>query len=418
LAKRVDGTIAARFWSRLLFPIRDLRGRVVGFGGRRLDDGEPKYLNSPESPIYHKGTMLYNLHAAKQAIRREESLVLVEGYFDVLRLVMAGIDNVVAPLGTALTADQAALLRRFAPAAVLLLDSDKAGLRATFHAGEVLLQQKMRVRVATLPEGEDPDTLTRQGGAAALAPILHDAVDLLDRKIQLLERKGWFEGLEHRRDALDKLLPTARAAADPIARDLYIARIAEVTGVSRAVLEQELASRPSAAFTPSSPPPPASRRPDEQRARPVSGRSPPGARIEAQLLEAMFASPEWRRRAAGEKPPLTLHVPSYREVFAALAALPASAGVSDSVGGLSERAQEVWERIAKSSSERVAQGFNFDAEYAGIVERLREAEQLRELETITDPEVRRHKLQSASEATRAAWARRQQAAKAHRVPHS
>src|ERR1051326_5626452 len=244
LVRREDGTVGPRFRGRLLFPIRDLRGRPVGFGGRLLGPGEPKYLNSAESPIYHKGSMLYNLHEAKQAIRREEAVILVEGYFDVIRLVLAGVDHVVAPLGTALTPDQAALLRRFAPLALLLYDSDAAGLRATFRAADECLRHKLRVRVATMPEGEDPDTLVRRGGAAALAPILQGAGGVLDRKIQLLERKGWLQedNLEHRRDALDKLLPTARAAADPITRDLYVKRIVDLTGVSRPVVEQQLAA--------------------------------------------------------------------------------------------------------------------------------------------------------------------------------
>ncbi|HEU5041270.1 MAG TPA: DNA primase, partial [Gemmatimonadales bacterium] len=130
-ATRDDGSIVPRFRARLLFPIHDLRGRVAGFGGRLLGPGEPKYLNSPESAIFHKGRQLYNLHQAKGAIRKEESVILVEGYFDVLRLVLAGVDHVVAPLGTALTSDQAALLRRYAASATLLYDSDQAGLRAT-----------------------------------------------------------------------------------------------------------------------------------------------------------------------------------------------------------------------------------------------------------------------------------------------
>src|SRR5207249_4709777 len=140
-------------------PIHDLRGRVVGFGGRLLGPGEPKYLNSPETPIFHKGRQLYNLHQAKSAIRKEETVILVEGYFDVLRLVLAGIEHVIAPLGTALTSDKAALLMLYAPTATLLYDSDRAGLRATIRAGDELLRQGMRVRVATLPTGEDPDTL-------------------------------------------------------------------------------------------------------------------------------------------------------------------------------------------------------------------------------------------------------------------
>ena len=154
-------------------PVPDPRSSRArrGFGGRLLGPGEPKYLNSPENPIFHKGRQLYNLHQAKSAIRKEETVILVEGYFDVLRLVLAGIEHVVAPLGTALTPDQATLLRRFAPSAILLYDSDQAGLRATFRAGDELLRHSVRVRVATMPPGEDPDTLVRRGGAAALEPI-------------------------------------------------------------------------------------------------------------------------------------------------------------------------------------------------------------------------------------------------------
>ena len=122
-----------RFRGRLIFPIRDLSGRVVAFGGRILGDGEPKYLNSPDSRIFHKGQLLYNLHYARPAIRRAEKAIVVEGYFDVLRAVEAGIEHVVAPLGTALTSDQAALLKRYTSEVILLYDNDPAGLRASFR---------------------------------------------------------------------------------------------------------------------------------------------------------------------------------------------------------------------------------------------------------------------------------------------
>ncbi|MHB1329866.1 MAG: DNA primase, partial [Gemmatimonadales bacterium] len=270
LVRRDDGTLTPRFRGRLLFPIRDQRGRVVAFGGRILGSGEPKYLNSPESPIFHKGTGLYNLHQAKHAIRKDGHAIVVEGYFDVIRLVEAGIESVVAPLGTALTADQAVLLRRFAPTVIMLYDSDAAGLRATFRAGDECLRNGLRVLVATLPEGEDPDTLVRTGGAPALGRILEDAVDVVERKIQLLERRGWFEGVERRRDALDRLLPTIRAASDPIARDLYIGRVAERVGLTRAVLEQELTSTPKTSVPrqPSRPVPPSvDRRPPRPERR-------------------------------------------------------------------------------------------------------------------------------------------------------
>src|SRR5256886_1944510 len=241
LARREDGTLAPRFRGRLLFPIHDLRGRVVAFGGRILGEGEPKYLNSPDTPIFHKGKLLYNLHVAKQAMRTAERAILVEGYFDVLRLSLAGIEEVVAPLGTGLTPEQAQLVKRYAPHVMLLYDSDDPGLRATFRAGDELLRQGLRVSVATLPAGEDPDTLAQRRGAAGLEALLGDAVDVFERKIQILDRKGFFGTLPGRRRALDGLLPTIRAAADPITRELYISRAAEVAGVRKDVLEREVA---------------------------------------------------------------------------------------------------------------------------------------------------------------------------------
>ena len=265
IVKRDDGTLVPRFRGRLLFPIHDLRARVVAFSGRLLGAGEPKYLNSPDTPVFHKGQLLYNLHAAKHAMRKTERAILVEGQFDVLRLVLAGFEEVVAPLGTGLTEEQGGLLQRHTPHVILLYDSDDAGLRATFRAGDALLRHKLRVSVATLPEGEDPDTLVRQGGAAALEAILKQAIDVLERKIQILERKGFFGTLPGRRRALDRLLPTIRAAADPITKELYISRVAEVAGVRKDVLEREAGTREGGRGTgtpptqpvprPSSPPP-------------------------------------------------------------------------------------------------------------------------------------------------------------------
>jgi DNA primase len=337
-AKRDDGTVVARFRGRLLFPIHDLRGRVAGFGGRLLGPGEPKYLNSPENAIFHKGKQLYNLHQAKGAIRREESVVLVEGYFDVLRLLLAGIEHVVAPLGTALTPDQAVLLKRFAPAAILLYDSDQAGLRATFRAGDELLRHGMRARVATLPAGEDPDTLVRVGGTAALEPILADAVDLLERKIQLLERKGWFEGVDHQRDALDRLLPTIRATADPISRDLYLKMVSERTGVSREVLLQQVAAKPAAG-----PPSPSAAGPGQRvdpTRRPAVRRRVSSA--ERDLLRVLIKERDWLVRAATEVPPEWFETPELREVYESLTRSPENAGSGLFLEQLSPSARQAW----------------------------------------------------------------------------
>jgi DNA primase len=341
-AARDDGKVVPRFRERLLFPIHDLRGRPVGFGGRLLVAGEPKYLNSPETPVFHKGKQLYNMHQAKTAIRKEESVILVEGYFDVFRLVLAGIEHVVAPLGTSLTGDQAGLLRRFARSATLLYDSDQAGLRATFRAGDELLRHGVRVRVATMPPGEDPDSLVRGGGAAALQPILDDGIDLLERKIQLLELKGWFEGVEHQREALDRLLPTIRAAADPITRDLYLKTVSERTGISREVLREQAAARPQPTMSPG---PPAPDGPTPSRGRPVrrsSRRRAEDLSAERDLLRVLMKDPAWLARAATEVPAEWFEITPLREVYEALRRSPENVGSGIFLEQLSPEARRAW----------------------------------------------------------------------------
>jgi DNA primase len=305
--KREDGTIVPRFRGRLLFPIHDLRARVVGFGGRILGAGEPKYLNSPETAVFHKGRQLYNLHAAKLAVRKAERAVLVEGYFDVLRLALAGLEEVVAPLGTGLTAEQAQLLGRYTSHVILLYDSDDAGLRATFRAGDELLRHGLRVSVATLPEGEDPDTLVQRRGAAALAETVKDSVDVFERKIQILERKGLFGSLPGRRRALDRLLPTIRATKDPLTRELYMSRAAEVAGVRKDVLEREAGTtRPGGLPAPSAAP-----------AATQTTVFPPGA--EKALLQLLLAGDPWRPRVLEAVDPEDFEFPPYRAVFEAVA---------------------------------------------------------------------------------------------------
>ena len=309
LAKREDGSLMPRFRGRLLFPIHDLRGRVVAFGGRILGDGEPKYLNSPDTPIFHKGKLLYNLHVAKHAMRKAERAILVEGYFDVLRVSLAGVEEVVAPLGTGLTPEQAQLVKRHAPHVILLYDSDEAGLRATFRAGDELLRAGLRVSVATLPPGEDPDTLVQARGAAGLEPFLKDAVDVLERKIQILDRKGLFGTLPGRRRALDRLLPTIRAAQDPITRELYISRAAEAAGVRKDVLEGEAQGARS-----------------REQDHPVGGRnrSPlpaPAlpASAEKALLLLMLEGEPWKSRVTDAVDPEEFEFPPYRAVFESVA---------------------------------------------------------------------------------------------------
>jgi DNA primase len=317
LVERDDQTLVLRFRGRLMFPIADVRGRIVGFGGRIIGEGEPKYLNSPETPVFHKGTLLYGLDRARGPIRTAEAAILVEGYFDSIRLQMAGVANVVAPLGTALTPEQARLLRRYTKHVVLAYDADAPGLKSTFRAADELLRQGASVSVATLPGGEDPDTLVRNGGAEAFQALLGEAVDVFERKIQLVERKGLLKTLEGRREALDRLLPTIRAAQDPITRELYVSRAAAWSGVAKDVLEREVGRLEARA------PGSAGARAEGPAARGEEGGAAPEARpaevpIERTLVQLLLARRDLVPRAREALPVREFRHPWYRAIAEAL----------------------------------------------------------------------------------------------------
>jgi len=300
-----------RFRGRIIFPIEALSGKVVAFGGRVIEadrKGAAKYLNSPESPIYHKGRMLYGLSWARHAIRREEGTLLVEGYMDVVSLAAHGFENVVAPLGTALTPEQAKLLARYANRIFLLFDSDAAGLRATFRAADTLLEEGLHPSVVTLPSGEDPDTLVRARGAVALRGHLDDALDVLDRKLQILEERDFFSSIERTREAVDRLLPTVRAAADPALRDIYVKKVSDRTGVRRETLEAELRRAPSGPTRGRTETPP------DPRPPPLL----PKMGAERNLLLLMIRNPAYVDQAAEWLSASDFDDSSYRAIFEAL----------------------------------------------------------------------------------------------------
>jgi DNA primase len=336
-----------RFRGRLMFPILDSMGRNIGFGGRLLGPGEPKYLNSPESSVFSKGKTLYGLHLAKNDVRREDQVLVVEGYFDVVRLMAAGVTTVVAPMGTALTDAQAGMLRKLTKNVFLLYDSDKPGLKATFRSGDELLRQGVSVRVVTLPEGEDPDTFVKAHGAAALVARLRDAIDVFDRKIQLLERAGMFAELHKKRRALDRLLPTVRATSDEIMRDLYLSRAAEVSGVAREVLERELVGKGALSPAPvaTAPAPrisPAARvRRGERRAQ----HGQRGASAERDLIRAMITIRSRVEQIAEKLGEENFHDPVYRAIYNALIAAGPDATAEELSASLDEEAIGVLEDI-------------------------------------------------------------------------
>ena len=350
LVKREDSdALRPRFRGRLMFSIYDTSGRVAGFGGRVIGQGEPKYLNSPETIAFTKGRMLYGLNWARNAIRKADRVLLVEGYFDLVRLVVAGVEEVIAPLGTALTTEQAALIARHSKNAFLVYDSDKAGLKATFRAADELLRHGASVRVVTLPAGEDPDTFVRKAGREGTEKALASAVDVIERKIQLLERGGWFADLHKRRRAIDHLLPTIRATIDPVTRDMYLGRVSEATGVDRQVLTLEAdapdrASRTGENARPASPRSEGTGRrvpaPPQPRPRAIAGTS-----AEKELLRVMLTSRALVERITERIGPGEFRDDRYREIFERLAAVSPEAVIGDVAAGLSAPAASVLETL-------------------------------------------------------------------------
>ena len=230
-----------RFRNRLLFVLRDDRGRPVGFGGRALSGGqEPKYLNSPESPLFQKKRTLYGLSQAREAIRRRERVVLVEGYFDHLALLRAGIEETVASMGTALTPEQAEKLRRLSESVVLCYDGDAAGRAATRSAIALCLAQGFRVTVARLPEGEDPDDVLSSAGPAALASCVDQAPDFL--AWLLSEIRPEQEGLSpsERSSRIAAVLDILREIPDAILRHEECRKVARAVSVPLEVLWERI----------------------------------------------------------------------------------------------------------------------------------------------------------------------------------
>jgi len=241
IVEREGGERVDRFRNRLMVPICRDAGSVVAFGGRALDSGQvPKYLNSPETPIYTKGRMLYGLHVTKSAVRRLGYVVLVEGYFDFAQAYQGGIAPVVATCGTALTPMQARSLRRLATKAVLSFDPDSAGQTAAARSSELLVTEGFQVNVATLPAGQDPDTFVRQHGGEAYREKLRGSRPYLE---YLLDRAAAEHDLGTdggRRAFLGRMLGVAARIPDAAARDQFADRLAHKARITEDVVRAEI----------------------------------------------------------------------------------------------------------------------------------------------------------------------------------
>ena len=225
------------FRGRLIFPVYDLNGRIVAFAGRVLDDSKPKYINSPESPIYHKGRILFGLYQARQAMRQSGEVLLVEGYFDQLALYRAGFPQVVATCGTALTTDHARLLKRYVQRVVLLFDQDAAGKKATFKAMTVLQEEGVPAAVIELPSGEDPDSFIQGEGAEAFRRRLGKARSVMDLFMDdVLTEAG--DGIEQKVRAAEKIVEQISGLSSELEQDLYLKELAKRSGIDLGQLQQ------------------------------------------------------------------------------------------------------------------------------------------------------------------------------------
>jgi DNA primase len=233
-----EGGFYDRFRGRLIFPIENIFGEIVAFGGRILGEGDPKYLNSPESPVYIKGKNLYGLQKAKEAIRQSGFCLIVEGYFDAISLWNAGVHNVVATLGTALTRDHLELLRRYTQDVVALFDPDTAGRKALDRSLELFLGANMRARALILPEGCDPDDYVKKYGKDKIEELIAIAPSISDYYIDNV--LGDSKTFEESRDLVKTAMEFVNKISDEIEKNLFIKRIAEKLGIDQALLKREV----------------------------------------------------------------------------------------------------------------------------------------------------------------------------------
>jgi DNA primase len=321
-----------RFRNRLMIPIWDVSGKVVAFGGRALDGSEVKYLNSPETPLYRKGTHLYALNLATRAIRERKTAIVVEGYFDAVMLHVHGFDHAVAALGTALTTDQARLLARYAETVVLLFDPDAAGIGAARRNLEQLVNVDVDWRAVLLPGGQDPDAFLRSQGPDAFRTVLEGAQELVEF---LLDRRVSGQELSdpiRRAKAAEGLVEVIGAIDSPVRREGYLRQIAQRTGISDGALLEAVAQRRGRAGRQDAAP---------RVAPPLP--APPSA--EEQLVFIGLHYPAQRQRLAAALLPEDIGDPVLRQIFVHLIQAPSGREATSALGPTSLLPPDVQQRL-------------------------------------------------------------------------
>ncbi len=289
-----------RFRGRIIFPIRDISGSVIAFGGRVMDDSLPKYLNSPETPLYSKSNVLYCLDAAKDPARKTGYFVIVEGYLDALACHQYGAQNAVATLGTALTEGHLRLMRRFAQKIVLIFDPDPAGVKAALRGFDLFTGSGMKVNVVVLPDGDDPDTYLKKHGQEAFAARLRESVKFMDFVLAQVVKSAGSGTIDDKVAQASEMLGYIAKLPSGIERDHYVKRTAEALGVEEHLLRQEMTARRPAWTAP--------RRQDAAPA-PVKKSRP---KTEEMLIHLMLRDEETARRMKDEIRPEEFTDPLYR----------------------------------------------------------------------------------------------------------
>jgi DNA primase len=244
IVKRSEGEgYYDRFRGRIIFPIRDIAGNVIAFGGRVMDDFLPKYLNSSETPLYSKSNTLYCLDMAKEYGRRQGYFVIVEGYLDAIACHQYGVRNAVATLGTALTEGHLRLMRRFADKLVLIFDPDPAGVKASLRGFDLFVASGIKVNVVSLPDGDDPDTFLQKHGHDAFAARLRKSVKFMDFVLEQVVKSGSFASIDDKVQRAEEMLGFIAKIPSGIERDHYLKKTAEALDLDEVVLRQEIPNR-------------------------------------------------------------------------------------------------------------------------------------------------------------------------------
>lgn len=294
-----SGELLDRFRGRITFALHDVQGRVIGFGGRILGDGEPKYVNVSDTPVFSKGRNLYGLFASRNFIQRSHQAILVEGYMDFLTLFQEGINNCVASMGTSLTKDQAMLLRRYAEEVIICYDSDAAGQAATVRGMNILQEQGITVRILPIPAPYDPDSFLRQKGREKFLEIMEEAPSLFDFQLELFVKDYGLSSLESKAKIIRGMVPFLQSIRDPVERSLKVSYLSERLKVGESVIYSALRREKAPEAVLSS----------------FVSRESGKIKAEKMLLRAMMESQFWRETVVKELEVQNFSRPEHRRIF-------------------------------------------------------------------------------------------------------